>query len=788
MKKLTALLAALMMLFGILFNGALAASNEFTFIEPYDGNDIYQGPSFPDLTDELIPINLSREDQGIRFEVVAGVVKGTHACFECSVQDLEGDRVNQYAVRCSRISDNIVSTGKTSRMTDLSEDEANHKVTLRIQSRFHQPPEPEDGLCTIEFNRIETEYGLTTDLIPALKEYGTTSEGIDAPEGLQEGWYESHSVTEDMKILDYTRPLNIPLRGIEKTTVSAIGWIDGKLHVQTRTVEDPDPSEVATLTGRRTGSYAYRRVYWTDADNTRWDEYILTDTPEDMESAGLNAEITQITNRVDGDWSVSFPIDSVRVASDGSEDGFMYDWTPEERARRAFGEAADKLRPLNLTAEKQGVRMELLSAYAEERSLWLVYTLQDLEGSKKLDADKSPEVTVSVLPVRAPFRVTSSDFSNRERKMICLSQIDYLDLFPAENQPVSIAFNLEPVVGKKIRIPFSFMLDDIRTAESGDSAVTVPAAMEGDPSAAAYAKIIESKVREQYPEIADKLEPVNLSHEDQGIRLDVHYVIVDGSTEYIIYSLLDLEADSRDGKMDMATTAFKYTNCTTASGYTFSYANEIATICSNQFNGQTTYAQVFRNRPVDSGSIPDEARLASINLNYVPVSKGISVNVLPQVKEYAAEADGVDSPKLLSDSTFRENDLSWKQFPDDKAKVLDYTRPLDLPLYQTISLTGAGWIDGKLHIQAHNKDTQLFGGSDFHRTELAWSAELSSGSYVSNDSCLYWDDNGDRYAEWYEYTFDASPEDLEQAQQLTVHVTEYTDILHGDWTVELPGA
>ena len=263
---------------------------------------------------------------------------------------------------------------------------------------------------------------------------------------------------------------------------------------------------------------------------------------------------------------------------------------------------------------------------------------------------------------------------------------------------------------------------------------------------------------------------------------------MDGSTEYIIYSLLDLEADSRDGKMDMATTAFKYTNCTTASGYTFSYANESATICSNEYNGQTTYARVFRNRPVDSGSIPDEARLASINLNYVPVSKDINVNVLSQVKESAAEADGVDSPELLSDSTFRENDLSWRQFPDDKAKVLDYTRPLDLPLYQTISLTGAGWIDGKLHIQAHNKDTQLFGGSDFHRTELAWSAELSSGSYVSNDSCLYWDDNGDRYAEWYEYTFDASPEDLEQAQQLTVHVTEYTDILHGDWTVELPGA
>ena len=66
MKKMTALLAALMMLLGILFNGALA-SEGFVQFEPYDGRDIFKGPSFPDLSDELIPINLSREDQGIRF-------------------------------------------------------------------------------------------------------------------------------------------------------------------------------------------------------------------------------------------------------------------------------------------------------------------------------------------------------------------------------------------------------------------------------------------------------------------------------------------------------------------------------------------------------------------------------------------------------------------------------------------------------------------------------------------------------------------------------------------------
>lgn len=786
MKKMTALLAALVMLLGILFNGALA-SEGFVQFEPYDGRDIFKGPSFPDLSDELIPISLSREDQGIRFEVVAGVVKGNNACFELSVQDLEGDRVSKYAVTCSDISDNVSSVGKTSHKEWLSEDEENHKVTFRIQTKFRQAPEPEDGLYAITFNRIQTSYGLTTDLIPELKEYGTTSEGIDPPEGLQEGWFESRSVTEDLKVLDYTQPLNIPLRGIEKTTVSAIGWIDGKLHVQTRTVQDPDPSSMVSLTGRRMGSYQYRRVYWTDADNTKWDEYILTDTPEDMESAGLNAEITQIKNRVEGDWTISFPIDSVRVASDGPEDGFFYDWTPEERARSNFGEVADKLRPLNLTAEKQGCRMELLSAYTEEDSLWLVYTLQDLENNENLDAEQSPDVAVSVMPVKAPFRATSSDFSNRERKLIYVSQIDYRDPFPVENQSVTIAFDLEPVMKEKIRITFSFMLDDIRTAETGDTAVTVPAVAEDDPSAAAYAKIIDSKIKERYPEIADKLQPVNLSHEDQGIRLNVNYVAVDGGTEYIVYSLMDPEADSRDGSIDLST-AFKNIFCTTASGYIVSSADEIATICTNEYNGQTTYARVFRRRWKDSGPVLSEDRLASINLKDVPISKNISINAISQVKEYAAETDGVESPELVRGSMFRENEHHWELTTDKKAKVLDYTRPLDLPLYETISLTGAGWIDGKLHVQFHNTDAQLLAGTGFHRVELPEYAYISSDKSVSNDSSLYWDDNGDGYAEWYEYTFDVSPEDLEQARSLTLFAMEYTDIVHGDWTVEIPGA
>ena len=47
-----------------------------------------------------------------------------------------------------------------------------------------------------------------------------------------------------------------------------------------------------------------------------------------------------------------------------------------------FPGIAGELRPVNLSCEKQGIRMEVISALKKENEAWIVYSLQDLEGDR----------------------------------------------------------------------------------------------------------------------------------------------------------------------------------------------------------------------------------------------------------------------------------------------------------------------------------------------------------------------------------------------------------------------
>ncbi len=601
---------------------------------------------FPDMPDELIPINLSCEDQGIRFEVLSGIVKEDQASFIYSLQPLEGNRVDFSSFLQYNLENNISEIySRSSTFSSLAEDEETHKHIYRVDYKYDKRINPLDGQYTLGIRQIKTKLHYTDSLIPSLKEYGKEYEGINLPEKYDlYRIYMDETQLENLKILDYTRSLNIPLKGSKKTTLSGIGWIDGKLHVQTHTVQDSDPSYVASLTqGHGAPSYSFSRISWSSEDGTEsWDEYILDDAPEDMESAGLNAEITLTTSQADGKWIVRFPAESVLADSDKTE------------------------------------------------------------------------------PESAP--------------------------------------------------------------------VSSPAAEEPAPEETALTQSILNSIQYDYPEIMDKLQPVNLSREDRGIRLDVHYIAWADNQEYVIFSLQDLE-ENRDGEMEAAGFSnIRYTGCTEGQVKRSSRYHTPGFNNMPGYNDHPIYVQVLSTLRKNPDGTSVEAYPSALNLDHIAISKSQTLNVLPMVKEYAAAVEGMESPKLLPSSNLLDPSSSetshiWTNYPQEKATVLDYTRPLDIPLYGTVSLTGAGWIDGKLHVQTHNEDTELFSVSGRHRLELSDSADLQAHSHNCQ---LKWGDNDDDAPEWREYIFDVSPEDLEQADDLHLYVTEYTDYLQGDWTIPLP--
>ena len=84
-----------------------------------------------------------------------------------------------------------------------------------------------------------------------------------------------------------------------------------------------------------------------------------------------------------------------------------------------------------------------------------------------------------------------------------------------------------------------YTVKPIETALSGGSETVEP-----DIRETAIGKAIEGYV----PGIADQLRPVNLVREDQGIRVELQSVLLKDQTEYVLYSVQDLEGSRINGE------------------------------------------------------------------------------------------------------------------------------------------------------------------------------------------------------------------------------------------------
>ncbi len=274
------------------------------------------------LYDRLIPVNAAVEKQGIRVELISGLVQGEKTWFMISVQDTEG-KYGGYDLEPT-FNDNAGSY-TSGGWGELYHDRAENKSTYLYYLQLSRPPQPEDGLLTVGVNHIRLNETKRTDLVPLLKQYGRTEEGVTPPT-LERRIYEgSPAVPDDVKILDETEPLDIPL--FKGVCLTGIGWIGNQLHVQYR---NKGPESVPMRDGSTgacwiwTDAYVYGRSYneidvdysplrW-DMDDDGWtdrDEFIASIVPEDTDRLTLAAEITVTESVLDEGWYVQIPLNTV---------------------------------------------------------------------------------------------------------------------------------------------------------------------------------------------------------------------------------------------------------------------------------------------------------------------------------------------------------------------------------------------------------------------------------------------------------------------------------------------
>ena len=284
---------------------------------------------WPGIMDQLKPVNLSCEDQGVRMEILSGLIRGNESWIVWSLEDLEGGQLDETNFNIMHEWDTV---GPIESESDASLywNSEEHKAVYLWHRTYTSLNEPVDGCYTYYMDQLYHHEAETFDLKPLLKEYAESVEGIRPPDhAMAFNGYYGERAPDGLKFLDYTCPLDIPLTERGKLLLTGIGWIDGKLHVQ---IHEAEPSfckidenrfsryDSVNVVNYSYNGYDFDKVYrnspftWEDPDNPwdRWLEFILDSSPDDVRLMSLKAEMGFTTATATGNWEIRVPVSMIR--------------------------------------------------------------------------------------------------------------------------------------------------------------------------------------------------------------------------------------------------------------------------------------------------------------------------------------------------------------------------------------------------------------------------------------------------------------------------------------------
>ena len=409
--------------------------------------------------DDLIPLNLSVEKQGIRVDVVSGCVKGKYAYFLCNVRDADGKYAGYELDASTLWSDDIVSTSCMNLFSDPEANEYTQMICLELSDLL-----PASGVSLqVGYEHFRVEDSSTVDLLPLLKEHGGTEEGVGLPR--LENNYRDAELPKDLKVLNYKKPLDIPL--FRDVRLGGIGWIDGRLHVQLhntgRDVIDMrngrgsacSMNVSCSVTGKSSREIYndYAPLSWDgDGDGwTEWTEHVLNCQPEDAEKMELNANITVTDRIIEDDWTFDIPLDPIRIPDDqvtagAEEDGFGRGYDELDRfmvewAQKNWGNAA-----VFAQYERTDKASSILEAVKEKLSFARPLNYQ-VNSVSVTDDSKVRKVTLTILAdpgngEEPQYQRCELDIRRINNGQLMPDPLSLVLLGPAENDPAVKAVDL----------------------------------------------------------------------------------------------------------------------------------------------------------------------------------------------------------------------------------------------------------------------------------------------------------------------------------------------------------
>lgn len=298
-----AALAAAVLLCAALTVPALAAAN----VEPAY-RLLYA--AFPAIAQELKPVNLSCEDNGIELEVVSAHVHGDSAEIYVSLRDLTGDRIDgttdlfdSYSINTpfdSRNGCTLVGCDEATktatfliRVTQFGQaDITGAKITFSVGGFLSHKAEFCDSLDEISLSAARQDPETQTE-VRLRGGSGTAEAGIAGTEFL--------SPQADFAFS--------PTPGV---TVTALGWIDGALHLQAHydNIHETDNHGYLYLTAEdgTVLKSGWTASFWDESGAGSYEEYVFQISPEEAANCRVYGHFWTCDTLVTGSWQVTFPI------------------------------------------------------------------------------------------------------------------------------------------------------------------------------------------------------------------------------------------------------------------------------------------------------------------------------------------------------------------------------------------------------------------------------------------------------------------------------------------------
>lgn len=335
----------------------------------------------------------------------------------------------------------------------------------------------------------------------------------------------------------------------------------------------------------------------------------------------------------------------------------------------------------------------------------------------------------------------------------------------------------QPVMKKKIS--FAFILAMILLLVS--IATAVAGAVNEDFNAWLY---------RIWPEMALKLMPVNMSCVDNGIKMEIISAVANNEELYITYSMEDLEGDRLSGDI----TPFMYVD--SFPEYLYHAHNE------NPFWDKEKGKTIFGEHYVYKGNIATSATVLKAHVpNFTSAKETSRVDLFPYLERYGNQVKTMIVPE---DSCILEYaDYDVRGHIPSSMQVIDSSYCLEIPLSDTVYLSGLGMVDGLLHVQLHYVNHYEFTTGDLidmisycpDEPEIILRDKNSEYLYdstyhdwkINNIKALGWGSqpNDPEIPEWVEYIFTADTSALSDDQEFYASIIEIAPIL-GSWDAEIP--